>query len=128
VPKQNLDGAEISSRLNKASILPGAHVSCVIGTARKCKVLQGSTSQFQPFGQAGASIGHQFKLNRSAGLLLYDRGPCSNFPITNDIADPDLDQIASAKLAIDGQVKEGTVPNPPMLVEKETDWPYLTGL
>jgi hypothetical protein len=60
--------------------------------------------------------------------LLYNRGSCSNFPITNDIADPDLHQIASAKLAIDGQVKEGTVPDSPMLVEKEADRPYLTGL
>jgi hypothetical protein len=64
----------------------------------------------------------------SAGFLLYDRSPCSNFTITNDIADPDLHQIASAKLAIDGQVKDGMVPDSPMLVEKETDRPYLTGL
>ena len=30
--------------VNKASILPGAYIGCVIGTARKCKILQGSTS------------------------------------------------------------------------------------
>jgi hypothetical protein len=50
------------------------------------------------------------------------------FSDCKDIANPDLHQIASAKLAADGEVKEGPVAHPPMLVEKKADYPYLTGL
>jgi hypothetical protein len=107
--------------------LPGAYVGSVIRATRESKVLQGSTAEFEPFEKASAGIGHQFKLNRPARLLLYDRSPCSNFPIANDIADPDLHQIASTKLTVDGKVKESPVADPPMLVEKEADRPYLTG-
>jgi len=59
--------------------------------------------------------------------LLHDRSPCSNFPIANDIADPDLYQITSTKLTVDGEVKKRPVAAPPMLIEKEADRPYLTG-
>jgi hypothetical protein len=97
----------------------------VIGAAGECKILQRSTPQLEPFEQAGASIVHQFELNRPAGLLLNDSGSCSNFSITNDIADPDLHQIAASKFTIDGEVKEGPVPDPSMLIEKEADRPDL---
>jgi hypothetical protein len=45
-----------------------------------------------------------------------------------EIAYPDFHQIASAKLAIDSEVKERTISDSPMLVEKAADRPYLTGL
>jgi hypothetical protein len=40
---------------------------------------------------------------------------------------PDFDQITSGQLAIDCEVKEDPVTDPPMLVEKEVDRPDLTG-
>jgi hypothetical protein len=71
-------------------------VGCVIGAARERKIIQGSAPQFEPFQQTRANVIHQFELDWPAGLLLYDRSPRPYFSVTNDVADPDLDQITPA--------------------------------
>lgn len=68
----------------------------MISAAGECKVLQSSTTELEPFQQAGSGIVHQFKLDWPSGLLLNDGRIRSNFPIANDIADPDFYQIAAA--------------------------------
>ena len=66
--------------------------------ARKSIIFQQAIGLFEPFEQPGASVIHQPKLTWPTGLLLYNCGPGPNFPITDYIADPDLDQITSAQL------------------------------
>jgi hypothetical protein len=68
----------------------------VVGAAGEGVVLQGPTPEFEPLEEAGASIVHQPKLNWPSGVLLNHGGSRPDFPITNDIADPDLHQVATA--------------------------------
>lgn len=89
--------------------MPGAYVGGVVGAAGERVILKGSTPQLEPFEEAGASIVHQLKLNRPPGLLLNHDGSRPNLPITNDVADSDLHQVAAAQFAIDGEVKEGSI-------------------
>lgn len=95
----------------------------VVGSAGESVIFQRSTPELEPFEEAGANIVHQLKLNWPTGLLLNHGGSGSNFPVTNDAADPDLHQVTAAKLA----VEEGPIPNPSVLIKKEADRPYLAG-
>lgn len=154
--KQNLDGAEIPGRfvdnrclgppqrmgtiiftgqansgdplVDKAGILSRAHVGSVISAARECEILQRATPQFEPFEEARAGVVHQLKLDRPPGLLLNHGGSSSNFPIADDVADPDLHQVAAAQLAIDSEIEEGPVPNASVLIQKKAYRPDLAGL
>jgi hypothetical protein len=47
---------------------------------------------------------------------------------TNQIADPDLHDIAAPQLAIDRQIEEGAVSEAPMLIQEEPYRPDLTRL
>ena len=82
-------------------------------------IFQGPTPKLEPFEEAGANIIHQLKLNRPSSLLLNDGGSGSNFPVANDVADPDLHQVAAAE--------ESPIPNSAVLVQKEMDRPELAG-
>ncbi|WP_177185203.1 hypothetical protein [Sphingobium sp. YR768] len=90
-------------------------------------ILERSTSSLKPFEEAGANIVHHLKLNRPPGFLLNDRRPGADFPITHNVADPDFHQIAASQFAIEGQVKEGSIANSSVLIQKETDRPNLPG-
>ena len=46
----------------------------------------------------------------------------------NDIADPYLDDIAAAKLAVDREIKQCSVTQPPVLVQPKTYCPDLLRL
>jgi hypothetical protein len=60
--------------------------------------------------------------------LLDDDRPCPNLSVADDIANLDLHQVTTAKLAVDGEIKERTIPGSSMLIKKEADRPDLTGL
>ena len=111
--------------IHEASVLAGAHMSRMIGAAWEGIILQGSAPQLQPPEQTSASIVHQFELDRSPGLLLNDNRPRPNFPVTNDVANLDLHQVAATKLAVDRKVEKRPIPGPPMLIKKEADCPDL---
>ena len=113
--------------VDKAGILSRAYVGSMIGAAGEAKSSKEPPSQFEPFEEASASFVHQFELNWPSGLLLNNRGSRTNFPITNDVAGPDLHQIAAAQFAIDGEIEESPISNPPMLIQEEANGPNLTG-
>jgi len=78
---------------------------------------------FQPRRQAPSGFGHDLELHWSAGLLLNNRRAVADGPPTSDIADPDLHKIAAPQLAVDRQVEQRPIAQPPVLVEVESDGP-----
>lgn len=70
----------------------------------------------------------QLKLDRPPGLLLDDHGTLSDSPAGNHITDPQSDQVATAQLAVDGQVEQGQITPFPCDLESHTCGPDLTGL
>jgi hypothetical protein len=46
-------------------------------------------------------------------------------PAYDDVADFETDDIATAQLAVDGNIEQRPIANSPMLVEVEADAPYL---
>lgn len=64
-------------------------------------------------------------MNRTSGFLLNDRRPRSNFRPPDQVACLDLDEVASAKLAVDCKIKQGTVANSPLPIQEEADCPDL---
>jgi hypothetical protein len=114
--------------INKPCILSCAYVGSMVGPAREGVIIQRATPKLEPSEEAGASIIHQLKLNRPAGLLLNDGGSGPNFPIANDVANPDLHQVAATQLAIDCEIEKRTIPDPSMLIKKETHSPNLARL
>lgn len=102
--------------IDKPCILPRAYVGGMIGPARKGVIVQGTTPKLKPSKEARASIVHQLKLNRPACFLLDDGGTGSNFPIANDVANPDFHQVTATQLAIDCQIKKRAIPKSPVLI------------
>jgi hypothetical protein len=56
--------------------------------------------------QRGAGLLHDLELNRTPGLVLDNRRPVSHAAARGDIIDPKTDEIATAQLAVDGEVKQ----------------------
>jgi hypothetical protein len=110
---------------HSSSVLPGAHMVRMVDAARKRVVGNSPSSTFKPHQEASAYIGGQFELNRSAGLLLHYYGSCPYIRSCNDIADLDLDQIATAQLAVDRQIEKCTISQASFSIEEETDCPDL---
>ena len=92
----------------------------MIGPAREGVIIQRASPKLEPFKEARASIFHQFKLNRPACLLLNDGGSGPNLPIANDVVNSDLHQVTATQLAIDCEIEKCTIPEPAMLIKKET--------
>jgi hypothetical protein len=111
--------------IDEASVLPGAHMVRMVDATGKRVVGNSPSSTFKPHQEASAYIGGQFELNRSAGLLLHYYGSCPYIRSCNDIADLDLDQIATAQLAVDRQIEKCTISQASFAIEEETDCPDL---
>lgn len=129
VAKQDLDGTDVSRRLvdhrrlraservcpillwtqsdcahsliDQARVLPRAHVACVINPARERIVVDRATASIKPSQKAGSNIAGDFELNRSSRLLLHNDRTSPDLRSGYDIANPDLDQVTAAKLAVD---------------------------
>lgn len=97
----------------------------MIGPAREGVIIQRVSPKLEPFKEARASIFHQFKLNRPSCLLLNDGGSGPNLPIANDVVNSDLHQVTATQLAIDCEIEKCTIPEPVMLIKKETHSPNL---
>lgn len=98
--------------VDQSCVLPGAEMAEVIYPAWKHEVVERSASAVKPALQCGAGLCHDFKLCRSIGLLLNDRGSISNMAATYQIADTKLYKVTSPELAIDRQVKQRTLSKP----------------
>jgi hypothetical protein len=52
---------------------------------------------------------HEFEMNRTLGLLLYDDGAIPHTPARNQIADANFDHITAAQFAIDSKVEQRSI-------------------
>ena len=76
--------------------------------------------------QAGCcEISHQFELDWSSCLLLNDCRAVADAAATNDIPGFNLNDVAAAKLAIDGQIEKRAVSKAPVLIQKKADRPNV---
>ena len=85
-------------------------MSGVIDPAREREVVERPASALQISEKAASGILEKFELHRSAGLLLDDHCTGPDPASADQIADPNLDKIAAAQLAVDGKIEERTVP------------------
>jgi hypothetical protein len=76
-------------------------VSSAVNPAREGEVVEGAAPTFKPSKDARAGRFKKLKLNRSASLALDDDGPGADPAATHEVADPDLDDVAAAQLAVD---------------------------
>ena len=153
VTKQDLDGADVSRRLvdhrrlrapkrvsaillrteadradpfvNQTRVLPCAHVACVINPARECIILDRASAPFERGQKAGSHIAGDLELDGTTGLLLDDDRASPDLCSGDHIANPDLDQVAAAKLAVDCQIEQCPVPNTSLAIEEKANCPYL---
>src|SRR5690606_35512823 len=82
----------------------------------------------EPCQQTCSGIARDLELNRSTGLLLDDHRPRANVMTGHQCADLELDQIATAQLAIDGEVKQRSVAHSALPIQEEPDCPNLPDL
>ena len=79
-------------------------------------VMERSSSTLQPGPQRLSGGVHQLELDRPLCLLLHDDSSVPNAPAGHDSANPHLDDITAAQLAVDRQVEQGSVTQSPLLV------------
>ena len=72
-------------------------------------LLDRAAAQRQPFLERLAGRLAQLELDRPSGLLLHRGGVMADLPAPDDVADPELHQVAAAQLAVDGQVEQCAV-------------------
>jgi hypothetical protein len=58
-------------------------------------------------------------------LLLHNDSAGPDLRTSDYIANPDLDQVAAAKLAVDRKIEKGAVTNAALAIKKEADSPNL---
>ena len=82
--------------VHKAGILPGAHVSHVVVSAREDEVVQRPAASLQPSPHRLSCRVHQLELNWSFGLLLNHYGAITDASAGNYITDPHPNHITAA--------------------------------
>ena len=153
MPKKNLDRTQIPGRLvndrcfgapklvravilglkadpghplpDQSGVLPSAHVSHVVVPAWENEVVEGATTALKPSEQRLSGRFDQLELDGPFGFLLHDNSAIPYATAGDYVTDAYLDHVATAKLAVDGEVEKGPVAQSAMLVEPETDRPYL---
>jgi hypothetical protein len=73
-------------------------------------------------------LGHNFELHWPAGFLLDHGGTIAKGSTADQIANPNFDDFAATQFAVDGEIEQGTISQPLMLVEEKTDRPDVAGL
>jgi hypothetical protein len=91
-------------------------------------VVKRATPVFQPSLLAGASRVEQFELDGPARLSLHDRRSRPDPAAGDEFTDPNLHDVAVARLAVDGKVEQSPVANTPVPVEPEPYRPNLVRL
>jgi hypothetical protein len=100
-------------------------VSLAVDPAREYKVVERAASTFKPREDAGASGLKKLELNGAASLPLDDDCSGPNPTTADEVADPNLDDVTAAQLAVDREVKHGAVSDPSLAVKPEADGPDL---
>ncbi|GJD69890.1 hypothetical protein MMMDOFMJ_2829 [Methylobacterium gnaphalii] len=88
----------------------------MIDPVEKALVVHAPTPALQPCLDAGTSRLKQLELHRSAGFTLNDNGSRSNAPTADEVADPELNDVTAAQLAVDGEVKQRAIAHAPSAV------------
>ncbi len=144
VPEQDLNGPEVPSLLvndgrlgppervrpvilpmqpnarhplvHEPGVLPSADVSRMVDPAREGEVVERAAPTLKPSKDACAGRFKKLELNGPASLTLDDDGPGADLPATDEIADPDLHDVAAAQFAVDRQIEQRSVSDPSLLV------------
>ena len=111
--------------VHEPGILPGADVSSVVDPARESEVVERAAPTFKPSKDARAGRFKKLELDGSASFTLDDDRAGANPAATDEVADPDLDDVAAAQLAVDREVEHRSVSDPSLAVEPEADGPDL---
>jgi hypothetical protein len=104
---------------NQVSILSRAHMVRMIIAAWEDEVVKSAATTLVPSEQGLARLLENLELRRSFGFLLHYDGTITNPAAGNNVADADLDDIATAQLAIDREVKERSVRKTSVLAKIE---------
>lgn len=108
--------------------MSGTKVAHVVDSAREDEIENRAATALQPRLKAHACFCHDFKLNRSAGLLLRNRRTIADVTTANDIANSELDEITTTQLAVDRQIEQHSITQPLVFVEVETNSPNVARL
>jgi hypothetical protein len=100
-------------------------VSHVIVPARENEVVERPATALKPREQGLSNRFYQLKLDGPFGLLLHDDSAIPDATTGGNVTNAHLDHVAATKLAVDGEVEECPVAQAAVLIEPETDCPYL---
>jgi hypothetical protein len=87
--------------IDKACILSGAKMAQVIDPNRKYKIEDRAAATLQPCFNASSRLGHYLELHRPICFLLDAGGSITDLPSADDVTNFQLNEITTAKLAID---------------------------
>ncbi|MER8683468.1 hypothetical protein [Mesorhizobium sp. M1405] len=97
----------------------------MIDPARECIILDRASTSFEPMQNAGSHVVGDLELNRPPRLLLNNDRAGPYLRSGDHIANPDFDQVTAAKLAVDCQIEQRTVPNASLVIEQKANSPNL---
>jgi hypothetical protein len=100
-------------------------VGTVVHPTWESEVVECAAPTLKPSQDAGAGWFKKLELDGLAGLLLDDDGSGPDLSATDEIANPDLHNVAAAQFAVDREVEHGPIPYPSLLVQPEADGPDL---
>lgn len=100
-------------------------MAVTIDPAGEDVVIHRAAPPFEPGQQAGASIGKQLELNRSACFLLHDNRSRSDLPTADKVANSHLHQVAASEFAVDRQIEQRPISQASTLIEIEPNLPNL---
>jgi hypothetical protein len=109
--------------INQPGILPGADKIGIVDAARKHKIVQRSSTTFQPCQNTGAGELKELKLDWSAGLLLDNAGSRTNLTATHKIAD--FGDVAVSQLTVDREIEHRPVACSVLNTQPEPNCPHL---
>jgi hypothetical protein len=81
----------------------------VIDPARKSELVNCSAAAFEPGQNAAAGGFEELELHRPTCLLLDDYCAGANLAATDELTDPDFDDVTSSQLTVDGKIEHRPV-------------------
>lgn len=91
---------------DNTSVLSGGNLWRAFKSAPEQTISCVQSSVFDSVFDRFAGISGDFELDRLTSLLLHHHRPARNFFAMSNVENPQFDQVASTKLAIDRQVKQ----------------------
>src|SRR5260370_9066832 len=107
--------------MNDPCILPGREVRLRPEAAREEVVSVSGVDFGKPGSDRGSGLFGNFELDRSAGLLLNNRGAVSDPAAGADIVDLQPDEVTASELAVDGEIEQGKIARPTLQLQPDPD-------